>query len=105
LIIAPPSALGSAWANRFAPAEEAFASGWMALRGVRRRRGPGKGFVISDHADWAGLNSAIQATGATRVFATHGYTSVFRNWLESQGYEAGIVSTQWQGEAAEADTE
>ena len=95
LVIAPPSALGSKWAARFGPTTEAFASGWMALRGIRRRRGLGQGFTISDHADWPGLNAAIKATGATRVFATHGYTTPFRRWLEEQGYEAGIVSTEY----------
>lgn len=98
LVIAPPSALGSAWARRFGPVAEAFASGWMALRGIRRRRGPATGFVISDHADWPGLNAAIRATGAERVFVTHGYTAPFRRWLEEQGYDAGIVQTEFGGE-------
>ena len=94
-VLAPPSALGSTWARRFKPASTAFASGWMALRGVRRRRAADRGFVMSDHADWAGLNRAIADTGAERVFVTHGYTSVFRKWLEEQGYDAGIVSTEY----------
>lgn len=98
LVIAPPSALGTPWANRFLPRDEAFASGWMAVRGMRRRRALATGFALSDHADWAGLNDAIKATGATRVFATHGYTTPFRAWLESQGYEAGIVATEYGDE-------
>jgi putative mRNA 3-end processing factor len=105
LIIAPPSALGSAWANRFAATSEAFASGWMALRGIRRRRSLGTGFAISDHADWPGLNSAIRATGATRVFVTHGYTAPFRHWLEERGYEAGIVATDYTGDDAAIEPE
>ncbi|MCE6961479.1 ligase-associated DNA damage response exonuclease [Cereibacter sphaeroides] len=102
LVIAPPSALGTTWANRFGPAAEAFASGWMALRGVRRRRGLARGFVMSDHADWDGLNAAVRATGAERVFVTHGYTAIFRRWLEEQGYDAGIVATEYEGEASDA---
>jgi len=102
LAIAPPSALGSAWATRLGPASEAFVSGWMAVRGIRRRRGTGTGFVLSDHADWAGLNQAIRATGAERVFVTHGYTAPFRHWLETQGYNAGIVETEFTGDDAEA---
>jgi putative mRNA 3-end processing factor len=101
LVIAPPAALGSAWATKLGPRAEAFASGWMALRGIRRRRNLGTGFVISDHADWDGLNQAVKATGATRIYATHGYTTQFRQWLDHQGYDAGIVATEWQGEAAE----
>ncbi len=105
LIIAPPSALGSAWANRFGPTSEAFASGWMALRGIRRRRSLGTGFAVSDHADWAGLNTAIRATGASRVFVTHGYTAPFRHWLADQGYEAGIVATDYTGDDAGTEPE
>lgn len=102
VVIAPPSALGSKWAARFGAVDEAFASGWMALRGIRRRRSLGTGFTISDHADWPGLNAAIKATGAARIFATHGYTTPFRRWLEDQGYEAGIVSTEY-GQDDEGD--
>ena len=101
LVIAPPSALGSAWARRFGASEVAFASGWMAVRGIRRRRSLGTGFVVSDHADWDGLNSAIRATGCERVFVTHGYTAVFRKWLADQGYDAGIVQTEYGDEVEE----
>jgi putative mRNA 3-end processing factor len=75
----------------------------MALRGVRRRRGLGRGFAISDHADWPGLNAAIRATGAARILVTHGYTSSFRRWLAEQGYDAGIVATEFTGETAEPE--
>lgn len=101
LVLATPSALNSTWANRFKPASTAFASGWMALRGVRRRRGADRGFIVSDHADWNGLNSAIGQTGAERIFVTHGYTSVFRRWLDEQGYDAKIVQTEFDGEASD----
>jgi putative mRNA 3-end processing factor len=102
LVLATPSALGSPWMRRFGAASTAFASGWMALRGIRRRRAADRGFVISDHADWPGLNAAIRATGASRVIATHGYTASFRRWLEEQGYEAGTVETEFTGEALDA---
>ena len=102
LVVAPPSALAGGWIRRFtagAGASTGIASGWMALRGVRRRRAADRGFVISDHADWKGLNAAVRATGAERVFATHGYTTVFRDWLADQGYDAHVVRTEWEGEA------
>ncbi len=105
LVIAPPSALGSPWARRFGDAAEASASGWMALRGIRRRRGASTGFVLSDHADWPGLNAAIKATGAERVFVTHGYTASFRRWLADQGYQAGIVETEYDGDDADPEPE
>jgi len=105
LVLAPPAALGSAWARRLGSVSEGFASGWMRLRGIRRRRSVDRGFVISDHADWDGLNLAIRETGAERVFVTHGYTAVFRRWLADQGYDAGIVATDWQGDEAEVPGE
>ena len=102
LVLAPPSALGSSWMRRFGPVSTGFASGWMRLRGVRRRRAADRGFVLSDHADWAGLNAAIAETGAERVFVTHGYTASFRDWLESRGYDAHVVATDYSGESLDA---
>ncbi len=95
LVIAPPSVLGSVWARRFADASDAFASGWMQLRGSRRRRGVDRGFVLSDHADWPGLQRAIAATGASRVIVTHGYEAVMVRWLQEQGLEAGAFRTEY----------
>ncbi|QYK43037.1 MAG: ligase-associated DNA damage response exonuclease [Paracoccaceae bacterium] len=104
LVLAPPSALNTPWADRLgAPVAQAFASGWMALRGIRRRRGLATGFVISDHADWPGLNAAIAATGAERVFVTHGYTTPFRRWLAGQGRDARVVETGWSGDGEEPE--
>ena len=99
LVHATPRAHGTPWTRRFGPASTAFASGWMALRGVRRRRAADRGFIVSDHADWDGLNEAIKATGATKVIATHGYTSAFQRWLKEQGYDAHVVSTDYHGES------
>ena len=103
IVVAPPAALGSAWMKRFGPVTDGFASGWMALRGIRRRRAADRGFVMSDHADWKGLNNAIAATGAEKIFVTHGYTAPFRRWLEDQGYDAAIVETDYDGEALDAE--
>lgn len=103
LVLATPSALNSTWARRFKPQSTAFASGWMALRGVRRRRSADRGFIMSDHADWNGLNAAIDQTGAERIFVTHGYTDVFSKWLTEKGYDAQIVQTEFEGETDPAE--
>jgi len=103
MILAPPSALGSSWMKKFGPVSTGYASGWMRLRGVRRQRAADRGFVVSDHADWNGLNTAVKATGAERVFVTHGYVRPFSQWLREQGYEAGIVETEFGGESLDAD--
>lgn len=101
LIIAPPSALGSSWQKRFQPFESGIASGWMNIRGPRRRRAVDRGFVLSDHADWEGLNSAIKSTECEKVIVTHGYTSVFSKWLNENGIEAQIENTEFEGELSE----
>jgi putative mRNA 3-end processing factor len=95
LVVAPPSVLGSAWTRQLGDCSDAFASGWMALRGARRRQGVDRGFVLSDHADWPGLQRAIVATGASRVIVTHGYEAVMVRWLSDQGLEAGSFSTEF----------
>ncbi|MEM9845556.1 MAG: ligase-associated DNA damage response exonuclease [Pseudomonadota bacterium] len=99
LVLAPPSAIGSSWARRFRPGSTGFASGWMQLRGVRRRRAVDRGFVVSDHADWQGLNAAIAETGAENIYATHGYTEIFARWLTEAGYNAQVVPTEFTGES------
>jgi putative mRNA 3-end processing factor len=104
LIIAPPSAVGSPWMKKFNPFSLGIASGWMALRGTRRRQAADRGFVLSDHADWDGLNKAIEMTGAERIITTHGYTDIFVEWLKSQGYQASIESTAFEGESVDSDS-
>ena len=71
--------------------------------GVRRRRAADRGFIVSDHADWSGLNDAIAATGAERIFVTHGYTAAFSKWLTEQGYDAKIVQTEFDGESLDQE--
>ena len=95
LVIAPPSAQGSAWTKRFGDHGDAFASGWMLLRGARRRRNVDRGFILSDHADWPGLLQAIAATGAPRVIVTHGYVEPLVRWLGEQGLQAGAFKTEY----------
>jgi putative mRNA 3-end processing factor len=95
LVLAPPSAAGTPWMKRFGEYSDAFASGWMLLRGARRRRAVDRGFVMSDHADWPGLNTAIQASGASTVYVTHGYVPVMVRWLQEQGLEALSFDTKF----------
>lgn len=102
LVLAPPAALGSAWARRFGASSTGFASGWMRLRGVRRRRAADRGFVMSDHADWDGLLQAITETGAENVYVTHGYTDIFARWLNDQGWTARVVPTEFGGDEEDA---
>ncbi|MBC8159784.1 MAG: hypothetical protein H7Z42_01080 [Roseiflexaceae bacterium] len=99
LIVAPPSAHGSTWTRKFGAYSAAFASGWMRIRGARRRRAVDRGFVLSDHVDWPSLTAAIEATGAERIWVTHGYTAVVARWLNERGYDAHAVPTRFEGDA------
>ena len=104
LVIAPPSVQGSPWLKRFGDYGDAFASGWMQLRGARRRRSVDRGFVLSDHADWPGLQRAITATGAQRVIVTHGFEAVMVRWLTEQGLQAGSFATEYGEQADELES-
>ena len=106
LIIAPPSAQGSTWLRRFGPHSTGFASGWMMIRGARRQRAVDRGFVLSDHADWPELNTAIRATKAETVYVTHGSVPELVRWLNETGVNAVPLKTKFVGDAAEmADEE
>jgi len=98
LVLAPSSAAGSLWMRRFGDYSDAFASGWMRLRGARRRRGVDRGFVLSDHADWPGLLRAIEACGAGRIIVTHGQIPTMVRWLQQIGLDAGAFDTEYGDE-------
>ena len=104
MIIAPPSAMGTPWLKKFTPFRTADGSGWMNVRGARRRRAVDRGFVLSDHADWDGLITAIKATEAEKVYLTHGSTAVFSKYLEEiEGVSAFEIETLFQGENSNLD--
>ncbi|MBC7934845.1 MAG: ligase-associated DNA damage response exonuclease [Rhizobacter sp.] len=104
LIIAPPSALGTPWLKKLTPYKVAMCSGWMALRGARRRYGVDRGFVLSDHCDWSQLNDAIIATGAENIYVTHGYETPFVRWIkEHHGLNGYEVKTLFHDGEIEGD--
>lgn len=100
LVIAPPSASGSPWMRRFGDAATGFCSGWMRIRGARRRRGYDRGFVLSDHADWPALLRTIEDSRATRVLLTHGYSDALVRYLRERGCNAAALRTAYGDEEA-----
>jgi putative mRNA 3-end processing factor len=102
LILAPPSANGTLWLRRFGSIATGFASGWMAVRGMRRRKAIDRGFVLSDHSDWPGLLTAIRSSEAERVLVTHGYVGQMARFLQEAGVDALALSTRFEGEMQEA---
>jgi len=107
VIVAPPGAEGSPWLKRFSPYSIGICSGWMQVRGNARRKNADRGFVISDHADWDGLLSAVKETGATKVFVTHGFQAAFSRYLIESGIESAEIKTEYgndeEGEPSVAD--
>lgn len=104
LVIAPPSAHRSPWMKRFRSVSTAFASGWMAVRGIRRRRGYERGFVVSDHADWKGLIATVEETGASRVLVTHGSSETLAHYLsEIKKIKAEPLRTEFGGDSIEGE--
>jgi putative mRNA 3-end processing factor len=99
LVLAPPSARNTPWMRRFAHGQVALASGWMRVRGPRRRQSLDRGFAISDHADWPALLRTIEETGARRVLVSHGYAEELARFLRERGLEAEALSTSFEGEA------
>jgi putative mRNA 3-end processing factor len=101
LIVAPPSAQATPWLGRFGSFSAAFASGWMRVRGQRRRRSVDRGFVLSDHVEWPSLLEVIAATRAERVLVTHGSVAPVVRWLREHGTDAYGLDTQFGDEAEE----
>ena len=98
LVLAPLSARGTPWMRRLGDLSDAFASGLMRVRGVRRQRAFDRGFVLSDHADWPALLQTVVESGASRVLATHGHADALARFLREQGMDAGTIRTAWEGE-------
>jgi putative mRNA 3-end processing factor len=101
LVMAPPSATNTPWLRQFHPYRTGFASGWMRIRGTRRRKSLDKGFVLSDHADWDELNTVIRGTGAQRILVTHGYATEMVKWLRQSNLDAEALPTKFEGELGE----
>ena len=100
IVLAPLMARGTPWMRRLGEFSDAFASGTMRVRGIRRQRNVDRGIVLSDHADWPELLATIADTGAERVLTTHGYPEPLARYLREQGIDGGIIRSAWEGEAA-----
>ena len=99
MVIAPPAVEDSSWTRKFRQVKRGFASGWMAIRGPRRRKNLDRGFVLSDHADWTGLIDVITGTGAEKVKVTHGNGDALSRFLQEKGVNTSVLNeSSFRGE-------
>jgi len=103
IALAPPSATSDIWTRRFPDPVTAFASGWMRVRARARQRGIELPLVISDHADWDGLTTTIEATGAGEVWVTHGQEDALVHWCKTRGLAARPLDLVGYGDEEESE--
>lgn len=101
IVIAPSSTEDSKWLRRFGTRSTAFVSGWMRIRGSRRRGNFDRGFVMSDHVDWPDMLRAIDLSEADRILVTHGYSAQTVRYLREQGLDAAGLETRFAAEGGE----
>ena len=105
VVMAPPGAEGTSWLKKFHPYSLGVCSGWMQVRGNARRRNVDAGFALSDHADWNGLIETVKATGAEKVFVTHGFQAAFSRYLNEKGIAiAAEIKTKFGDEDEEMNS-
>lgn len=104
LVLVPPGIKDTAWLSKFGEINTAFASGWMQALNVRKRQTYDTGFVLSDHADWEGLLSAVKATNPDVVLVTHGFSHTFARYLNEIGIAAAALQPGQQVRSRAEDT-
>ena len=85
LIIAPPSITSGRLIQGIGTISTAMVSGWAQTGKNFGRSNVDRGFILSDHADWDGLLTAIKSTEAETIISMHGYTNEFSRFLNEQG--------------------
>ena len=105
LVLAPLSARGTPWMRRLGEISDAFASGLMRVRGVRRQRAYDRGFVLSDHAGLASAAADHRRHGR-QPRARHARPRGAAGAVpENTGLDSGVIRTAWEGEAGADDAD
>ena len=90
IIICPPSATSTPWAQRFPDPVVAFASGWMSIRQRAKAGGIELPLVLSDHADWDELTATAQELAPRQLWVTHGEEEALVHWANTNGLQAQV---------------
>jgi putative mRNA 3-end processing factor len=101
IVMCPPSALGDRWSRRFGDPVNAFASGWMRVRGRARQHGVELPLVVSDHVDWPELIATVTEVGAEDIWVTHGREDALVYYLGTLGLKARALALVGREEEAE----
>ncbi|RYG30769.1 MAG: DNA ligase-associated DEXH box helicase, partial [Burkholderiales bacterium] len=88
IIICPPSATSTPWAQRFPDPVIAFASGWMSIRQRAKVGGIELPLILSDHADWDELTQTVKDVNPEELWVTHGRDDALARWAELEGRKA-----------------
>lgn len=93
IVVLPPGSRNAIeQLSTIAPVRTATVSGWMQLKSFRQRTPTDAAFVLSDHADWAGLNSVITASQAENILVTHGASALLARWWQEKGKNAQVLT-------------
>ena len=92
IVFCPPSALSDRWSRSLPNVLTSMASGWMQIRARAKQRMVELPLVISDHADWDELNSAIAQVGAPEIWITHGREDALTYEAQRRGIRARALS-------------
>ncbi|MEZ6028894.1 MAG: hypothetical protein R3C46_04000 [Hyphomonadaceae bacterium] len=88
IILCPPSATSTPWADRFPDPVVAFASGWMNIRQRARAGCIELPLILSDHADWDELTGTVREVNPEELWVTHGRSDALARWAELEGRKA-----------------
>lgn len=94
VIIAPPGILKGSWLQQLPTHRTAYLSGWAQLKSRPMARFVDTMIALSDHADFAGLESVCLATGADTFLTCHGYDKDFAMHLRLLGKQANTLIPQ-----------
>ncbi|MGC4117645.1 MAG: MBL fold metallo-hydrolase [Myxococcales bacterium] len=84
--------------DKIGPSRSAVLTGWALDPGTRYRYGTDAAFPLSDHADFDGLLTYVQQTGARKVLTLHGFAKEFAACLRDRGIDAQPLETPKQME-------
>lgn len=90
MLLIPPRLMTGRMLKKLQPCHTAIASGWMSLEENQEKADVHSGFILSDHADWKGLITTIESTGAENIYLTHGDPAELEIYLINSGYKVTI---------------